>query len=110
MSPLSETEMDTAINLVSRMSPDQYSQFVRAINAIKKADRQAQASRVRATLKKHDRVRIMGPTKPQYLAGETGEVIEFRSTRITVKLDCGPIGKFRTGTVVCPPQMLEKIS
>ena len=52
------------------------------------------------------RVMMSGTLKPQYLQRQLGTVEEMRDTRIVVKLDRGPMGKFRTGRVVCNPSTI----
>lgn len=97
------------MDLVDDMTTEELDQLVDYIRAVFKTKRAQDAARTRALLRKGDPVRITGPTKPGYLSGQTGVVHEKRQTRISVKLDGGPIGKFRSGIVVCQPQMLEKI-
>lgn len=109
MTQVSEEDFNLAVNLVRRMSDAQYSGFVKALNQMKKADRQVKAARVLASLSKGDKVKILAG-KPQYLAGKTGTIIEVRQTRVTIDLDCGPIGKFYNGRVITPASLLEKIS
>lgn len=109
MTQISREDFDLAVNLVLRMDDAQYSGFVKALNQMKKADRQAKAAQVLASLSKGDRVKILAG-KPQYLTGRTGTIVEVRQTRLTVELDCGPIGKFHNGRVITPASLLEKIS
>lgn len=56
----------------------------------------------------HDRVRFADNAKPQYLRGATGEIHEFYEDKIVVCLD-RPLGKFKSGHVRCPPEVLERI-
>lgn len=63
----------------------------------------------KAQLNIGDRVKIAGKTKPQYLQGMTGEIIEIRQSRVLMKFDRGPIKKFRSGNVLINPAILEKI-
>jgi hypothetical protein len=97
------------MDLVDEMTTEELDSLVDYIRAVFKTKKAQDAARVRASLDKGDPVRIVGNTKPQYLSGLTGRVHEKRQTRITVKLDRGPVGKFRSGIVICPPQMLQKI-
>lgn len=55
-----------------------------------------------AKLQVGTKVRMGTDLRPQYLRNRTGVVESFRNTRMVVKLDCGPIGKFRSGKVVTP--------
>lgn len=56
----------------------------------------------------HDRVRFADNAKPQYLRGATGEIHEFYENKIVVCLD-RPLGKFKSGHLRCPPEVLERI-
>ena len=56
----------------------------------------------------HDRVRFADNAKPQYLRGATGEIHEFYEDKIVVCLD-QPLGKFKSGHVRSPPEVLERI-
>jgi hypothetical protein len=56
----------------------------------------------------HDRVRFADNAKPQYLRGETGEIHEFYEDKIVVCLD-RPTGRFKSGHVRCPPEVLDRI-
>ena len=102
-------KVQQGIELVSEMSDDELNRLVDYIRQEYKNRKHLKAAKARAALKLHDRVIITGTTKPQYLSGMTGTLEEFRDSRVTVKLDSGPVGKFRNGRVVCSPAMLEKI-
>lgn len=44
---------------------------------------------------------LLSPTmRPKYLARQLGTVEEIKDTRVVVKLDRGPQGKFRSGRVI----------
>ncbi|HEY5343637.1 MAG TPA: hypothetical protein VIJ66_08265 [Solirubrobacteraceae bacterium] len=61
-----------------------------------------------AMLNVGDRVRFNHHTRPQYLRGVEGVVIELGQHTATVCVH-GPVGRFRTGTVrECPPLLLER--
>lgn len=47
--------------------------------------------------------------RPSYAYGLTGKVVEFGRTRVTVELDSGPTGRFKSGRVICPLSILELI-
>lgn len=80
----------------------------RSINNIRNARRQIKANKVAMQLEIGTKVRFTGG-RPQYLAGRTGRIVNFRQTKVLVKLDCGPIGKFRNGEVVTPLTLLEVV-
>lgn len=57
-----------------------------------------------------DRVRFNHHTRPQYLRGAEGVVIELGQHTATVCVH-GPVGRFRTGTIrECPPLLLERLN
>lgn len=63
-----------------------------------------------AMLNVGDRVRFNHTTRPQYLRGVEGVVIELGRDTATVCVH-GPVGRFRTGTVrECPPLLLERLN
>lgn len=96
------------IELIDEMNADELNQLVDYIREVFKSKRNQDAARLRATLKKGDRV-VLRNIKPAYLIGLTGEIEEFRTSRITVKLDRGPIRKYANGRVICSPNSLTKI-
>ena len=56
-----------------------------------------------------DRVRFNHHTRPQYLRGVEGVVIELGQHTATVCMH-EPVGRFRTGTIrECPPLLLERL-
>jgi len=63
-----------------------------------------------AMLSVGDRVRFSHHTRPQYLRGVEGVVIELGRDSATVCVH-GPVGRFRSGTVrECPPLLLERLN
>jgi hypothetical protein len=65
------------------------------------------ANRVKITeLEKGMRVMFPNNTKPKYLSRQLATVEDKKDTRVLVKLDRGPQGKFRTGRVWVPAGML----
>lgn len=61
-----------------------------------------------ATFALNDRVRFASNAKPQYLQGATGAIHELYDDKIVVCLD-RPLGKFKSGHVRCPPEVLERV-
>lgn len=53
------------------------------------------------------RVKFKSGRRPAYLSGETGIIEEFRSTRLLIKLDRGPVGKFKSGRVIATPLSID---
>jgi len=63
-----------------------------------------------AMLNVGDRVRFNHHTRPQYLRGVEGVVIELGQHTATVCVH-GPVGRFHTGTIrECPPLLLERLN
>ena len=62
--------------------------------------RQKAARRVLTQLDKGSRVRVSGSVKPKYLIGQQGTVDRLEGSKVHVKLDRGPTGKFRNGIVI----------
>lgn len=96
------------MDLIDSMNAEELNLLVDYIRYIYKAKRQQAAGRSFATIQVGDRVK-MGSCKPLYLSGQTGEVVEKKNSRILVLLDCGPVGKFKTGKVLCAPSTLTVI-
>jgi hypothetical protein len=62
-----------------------------------------------AMLSVGDRVRFNHHTRPQYLRGVEGVVIELTQHTATVCVH-GPVGRFRSGTIrECPPLLLDRL-
>ncbi|MGH2840354.1 MAG: hypothetical protein ACRDKY_05975 [Solirubrobacteraceae bacterium] len=67
------------------------------------------AAKALATLNVGDRVRFNHHTRPQYLRGVEGVVIELDRHTATVCVH-GPIGRFHSGEIRrCPPLLLERL-
>jgi hypothetical protein len=63
-----------------------------------------------AMLNVGDRVRFNHHTRPQYLRGVEGVVIELDQHTATVCVH-GPVGRFRSGEIrQCPPLLLERLN
>jgi hypothetical protein len=68
------------------------------------------SAKAMAMLNVGDRARFNHQTRPQYLRGIEGVVIELGRNTATVCVH-GPVGRFRTGTVrECPPLLLERLN
>lgn len=97
------------MDLVDSMESEELDQLVDYIRYVFRAKRNANNGRAYATIQVGDRVKLTGSFKPQYIRGLTGEVIEKKQTRVTVLLDGGPVGKFKSGKVVATPSGLTVI-
>lgn len=106
--PTLTPRVQQGMDIVDEMNTEELNALVDYIRHVYKNKSSMDKARAFATLRVDDRVRL-GNIKPQYLTGLTGVVVEKRQTRITVKLDCGPIKKFRTGKVICSAATLTKI-
>lgn len=103
-------KVQEGVDLVDSMTDQELNQLVDYIRVAYKTRAAARNAKAKAALEVGSRVRITGRTKPQYLSGLTAEVTGFGDSRVNIKLDCGPVGKFRSGTLKCPAGMLEVIS
>lgn len=106
---MSKTKVQQGIDLIDSMDDDEMNALIDYIRSSIKMRRSQRDAKARAALTVGSRVRIKGPTKPQYLAGMTAEVVEFRQTRVKLKLEAGTVGKFRNGIVIASPGILEVI-
>lgn len=104
-----ENRVQQGVDLIDSMTDDELNQLVDYIRATFKTRRAHRNAKAKATLGVGSRVRIVGNTKPQYLSGLTATVTGFANTRVNIKLDCGRVGKFRTGELRAPASMLELI-
>lgn len=104
-----KTKLQQGFDLVDQMNADELDQLVDYIRQVFKTKRTHDAARMYATLKLGDRVQFNDNNKPKYLNGQTAVVVEKKDSRISVRLDRGPQGKFRTGTVLAPASALIKL-
>jgi hypothetical protein len=97
------------IELVDSMTDEELSKHIDYIRATLTSRRRNKADKNRALLEVGDSVVIEGNTKPKYLQGMTGTIEAKRDTRVAVRLDAGPTGKFRSGVVLFNPAGLRKV-
>lgn len=101
--------VNRAIDLVDQMDAQEMDELVDYIRGVFKTKRMMDNARANARLKVGDRVKLTGAYKPQYLRGLTGVIESKKNTRVEVRLDNGPVGKFRSGVVIATPGGLTKI-
>lgn len=100
------TALDRAIQ--AGLLDDDMSAVIEAVNCRMAAiDRQRRRDAL-AHFALHDRVRFTDNAKPQYLRGATGKIHEFYEDKVVVCLD-RPLGRFKSGHVRCPPEVLDRI-
>jgi len=87
---------------------DEIDRIALAVNERRKRIRRQTAARNMAVLQVGDAVRIIGG-RPQYIQGLTGKIVEKRQSKLIVQLHDGPIGKFRSGKIVCHAELLERM-
>jgi hypothetical protein len=92
--------LQKAIDLVDELTDEEFHSLIDYIRSTVKSRAARKNAMAQARIKVGTRVRFEGPRKPQYLSGLTGVVEEKRQTRVLVKLDRGPVGKFRNGKVL----------
>ena len=110
---MADTKLDPVVQataLIDEMTDDELNRLVDYVRDELK-DRARRRNRLaKAKIKIDDKVKIAGKTKPAYLQGLTGVIIEIRDTRVLMKFDDGPIGKFKSGNVLINPAILEVLS
>lgn len=99
--------MPQLIELTETLTDDEINDYVDWLRSHLKDRARRRNAKAKALIKVGDRVRLAGKYRPQYLTGMTGEVIEKRQSRVLVKLDVGPVGKFKNGQVLTSPSHLE---
>lgn len=103
-------KVQQGVELIDSMTDEELNSLVDYIRVTYKTRSAQRNAKARAELSVGCRVKLVGNYKPQYLKGLTGTVTEFKNTRISVKLDCGPVGKFRSGIVLATAGGLEVIN
>jgi hypothetical protein len=102
-------KVQQGMDLVDNMTDEELNNFVDYIRYALKDRSARRNAKAKALVSVGDRVRLAGKYKPAYLMGLTGVITEKRQTRVVVKLDRGPVGKFKSGTVITTPAGLEII-
>lgn len=87
----------------------QLSLLADAIDARHHLLRTVRSGAVLAELRAGDRVRLSARISPQYLRGLQGTVVALDGRAVTVDLG-GPLGRFHSGQVRCPPLVLERLA
>lgn len=105
---LSADKKELMILMIDSCSKEDLNEIIPAINDRYKTLRRREAQAVMRKISVGDKVKI-GNVRTQYLQGRTGVIEEIRSTRVTVKLDCGPLRKFRNGRVIISPAALTLV-
>lgn len=100
------TALDRAIQ--AGLLDDDMSAVIEAVNRRMAAIDQQRRQNALATFALHDRIRFAGNANPQYLRGATGEIHELYEGKTVVCLD-RPLGRFKSGHIRCPPEVLERI-
>ena len=88
---------------------DHLTALAEAVDARRRLLHTVRSATALAVLCVGDEVRINQAVSPRYLAGLQGIVIDVDNHAATVRLP-GPVGRFSTGQVRCPPLALEKIA
>lgn len=107
---MTEPRLSSLIEVTEQLTDEELSSYVDWLRVHMKDRANRRNAKAKALIKVGDRVRLAGNYKPQYLNGQTGVVVEKKQTRVLVKLDCGPLKKFRSGQVLTTPSGLEVIT
>lgn len=88
---------------------DHLTALAEAVEARRRLLHTVRSATALAVLRAGDEVRINHTVSPRYLAGLHGTVIEVDDHAATVRLP-GPVGRFSSGRVRCPPLTLDKLT
>lgn len=106
---IDRSKVDQGVELIDSMTDEELNLLVDYVRHSLKGRAARRNALAQLELSIGTRVRLAGQYKPQYLTGMTGTVVEKKNTRVVVKLDNGPVGKFKSGKVVTSPGGLEVI-
>ncbi len=82
--------------------------FDRIAIALKERRKSLSAAKL-LTFKRGDRVKVVPPISPKYMAGATGKVVKLGNSRIDIELD-EQVGRYPSGVAIgFPPSTLELI-
>lgn len=107
---MATAKVQEGIALIDTMTDEELNRLIDFIRVEIKDRARRKANQVRATLEVGTKVQYVGNLKPKYLIGLTGEIVEFKDSRVVVKLDHGPVGKFTTGRLLSNPASLKVLS
>lgn len=102
-------EFETMMRTVGLLDTDQLGMLNQEIIRQLKITRRIQGQQIKSQLQVGDKVQLPMNSKPQYLRGQKGRVEAIKDSRAHMRLDNGPMGKFRSGIVVVPFTMLTII-
>lgn len=97
---LSDENFDKIMTALRRADTDQLAKFHKYAAELYKLEMKRKNRERISELSEGMRVMFPNTTRPKYLARQLATVEEIRDTRVVVKLDRGPQGKFHTGRVV----------
>lgn len=108
---LSAKAMNTITDALDRCTVDQLLTLNRSINARHKVLARMADAEMLGQIQRGSKVRVKygSGIRPQYIQGLSGTIEEFRTTRVVMKLDRGPVGKFKSGRIVGSPGLFEMI-
>lgn len=99
---LSDENQEKIIGAMRRMDVDQLRLVQKYAYELAQAERKRINREVLSEIRVGMRVIINADVRPKYLGRQLGTVEEIKDSRISVKLDRGPQGKFRSGRVLMP--------
>lgn len=103
---LDQIEMNNIIDQLKSATADQLLLINKTSADLFKMARRIEGRQAMGNLEVGMRCMFPSSTRPQYLARQLCTVVEIRQTRVLVKLDNGPMGKFRSGRVLTNPASL----
>lgn len=106
---LNETDFEVTFHALGLADVDQLGLLNQEIVRQLKIARRIKGAEVARELTIGAKVRLPANAKPKYLANQLGTVTAIKERRATIQLERGPMGKFRSGSLLCPFEMLTVI-
>lgn len=103
---LSDENHQKILDALRRANRDQLLEIAKYAAELYKLETKRMNRQTITELREGMRVMFVQNTRPKYLSRQLATVEEIRDTRVVVKLDRGPQGKFVTGRVVTHPSSL----
>ena len=103
---LSSAQINDLLEELKLASSDQLLLLNKHTADLYKLAQRTEGRRKMAELEVGTRVMFSGTVRPQYLRRRLATVVEMKDTRVLIKLDDGPLGKFKSGRVLTNPAAL----
>jgi hypothetical protein len=97
---MSKKNMQTVKMALQQCDTEQLMELSNELRGLYRAAVRIESAKKQRQMRIGGRVQFKQGLRPGYLSGETGVITEFRTTRLVITLDRGPLGKFKNGRVV----------